>query len=145
MSLKKCFSIGALKHTKSDINLAYKSLSKGEHLLKEVQALLENEFHEAAQLRLYQAYFHMIKSLLYKDGIKEHSHACLLLYAKEKYPQLGDTLDIMTLLKDFRNQIQYSVDTIGFVPQDISQWVTTGYELAKKVKSILSTKAHAPA
>jgi len=138
MSLKKCFEIGHLKKGTPDLSLAKKSLKRGFSILEEIPRLTKSTFLEAAEQRLYQAFFHMIKALLYKDGIKEHSHYCTILYVKETYGKaLESDLSTMEALKDLRNQSQYGVESPDLNEEEINDWCQTGKVFHQKITKLL--------
>ncbi len=139
MSLKECFEKGQLKRVNPDLALAKKSLKRGIDILKEISALVEARFIEAAEQRLYQAFFHMFKALLYKDGIKEHSHYCTILYVKETYKnKLGKFISTVEILKDLRNQSQYGIESPFINREEIDEWINTADGLSQVLDKILS-------
>lgn len=138
MSLKKCFETGQLKSITADLSLAKKSLKRGLSILEEIPRLKELDFLEVAEQRLYQAFFHMIKALLYKDGVKERSHYCTILYVKETYGKLlEDELTIMEVLKDIRNQSQYGIESPFLNEEEINDWLHIGKVLHQKITRLL--------
>ena len=138
MSLKKCFETGQLKKMPPDLSLAKKSLQRGFVILDEIPKLKEADFLEIAEQRLYQAFFHMIKALLYKDGIKEHGHYCTILYVKETYGKvLENELSIMETLKDLRNQSQYGVESPSLDESEINSWLEMGKSLHQKIVKLI--------
>ena len=138
MSLKKCFETGQLKKMPPDLSLAKKSLQRGFVILDEIPKLKEADFLEIAEQRLYQAFFHMIKALLYKDGIKEHGHYCTILYVKETYGKvLENELSIMETLKDLRNQRQYGVESPSLDESEINSWLEMGKSLHQKIVKLI--------
>ncbi len=140
MSLKECFEKGQLKRINPDLALAKKSLKRGVDILKEINVLVEAEFIEVAEQRLYQAYFHMFKALLYKDGVKERSHYCTILYVKEIYKnKLGKFISTVEILKDLRNQSQYGIESPFINREEIDEWTNTGIELSQILGNILSS------
>lgn len=140
MSLKECFEKGQLKRINPDLALAKKSFKRGIDILKEINALVDAEFIEAAEQRLYQAFFHMFKALLYKDGIKERSHYCTILYVQETYKnKLGKFISTVEILRDLRNQSQYGLESSLVNREEIDEWVKTGGELSKTLSEILSS------
>ena len=139
MSLKKCFETGQLKKGIPDLSLAKKSLKRGISILEEIPKLTKSAFLEVAEQRLYQAFFHMIKALLYKDGVKEHSHYCTILYVKEAYGKvLESELSTMEALKDLRNQSQYGVDSPDLNEEEINDWCQIGKMLHQKITKLLT-------
>ncbi|HLD74098.1 MAG TPA: HEPN domain-containing protein [Bdellovibrionota bacterium] len=138
MSLKKCFETGQLKKIPADLSLGKKSLQRGLLILDEIPRLKEADFLEVAEQRLYQAFFHMIKALLYKDGVKEHSHYCTILYVKENYGKILESeLSTMETLKDLRNQSQYGVESPSLDKEEIVLWLKIGKSLCHRIKKLL--------
>ena len=139
MSLKKCFQAGQLKNVTPDLALAKKSLLRGKNILNEVKKLQKQNFIEVSEQRLYQAYFHMFKALLYKDGVKERSHYCTILYVKEKYqPKLNSYVEIIEILKDLRNQSQYGVEEVYREEEEIKNWLQDAHALSYLIEEQLS-------
>ena len=139
MSLKKCFEMGQLKKITADLSLSKKSLKRGVLILEEIPRLTKSEFLEVAEQRLYQSFFHMIKALLYKDGIKERSHYCVILYVKETYGSaLESEIATMEVLKDLRNQSQYGVESPDLNEEEINDWCQIGKMLHQKITKLLT-------
>lgn len=138
MSLNKCFETGQLKKMNADLSLAKKSLKRGVSILDEIPKLRDAKFLEIAEQRLYQAFFHMIKALLYKDGIKERSHYCTILYVKETYGKLlKKEVSTMEILKDLRNQSQYGIESLSLNEEEIDDWLKVGKMLHQKISRLL--------
>lgn len=65
-------------------------------------------------IALYNAFFHVARALLFKDGIKERSHFCIARYVEDKYVNTKllnmDFLNYLDTLRDARHETQYSLD-----------------------------------
>ena len=78
--------------------------------IKKAEKVLEVQQHDVSILMSYNSMFHSARALLYKDGIKERSHACLILYLKDKYAEdteLTGYLNSMDAYRRTRHDIQY--------------------------------------
>ena len=81
----------------------------------------------------------MFKALLYKDGVKERSHYCTILYVKEKYqPKLNSYVEIIEILKDLRNQSQYGVEEVYREEEEIKNWLQDAHALSHLIEEQLS-------
>lgn len=110
-----CFKEGALKKTQPSLDLAKKELKRAEKFLKDAFDFKDADKEDWAFTSLWWAFFHAGKALLWKDGIKEKSHICLLMYLSENYFKTGrldarfsSDLDIM---QSIRKDLQYSTVT----------------------------------
>ncbi len=122
----------------ADLSLAKKSLKRGVSILDEIPKLRDAKLLEVTEQRLYQAFFHMIKALLYKDGIKERSHYCTILYVKEIYGKsLKSEISTMEVLKDLRNQSQYGIESPSLSEEEINDWLQIGKMLHQKITQLL--------
>jgi len=86
--IQDCFKEGLLKRTTPSKQYAIKSL---ENSLMYIQDAKENLTLNNTNLVIfcsYTAMFHAARALLFRDGIKERSHLCIVSYLKETYPQL---------------------------------------------------------
>lgn len=85
LNLKECYEKGLLKDGEKSLRLASKSLKQAGFFLNEAQDLIDLGKKQISAMSLYNAYFHAIRALLYKDGVKERSHYCIARYLEEKY------------------------------------------------------------
>jgi uncharacterized protein (UPF0332 family) len=58
----------------------------------------------------YSSMFHAARAILFRDGIKEHSHECIPVYIKEKYPELETLANILDSYRRFRHDAIYGLD-----------------------------------
>ncbi len=88
MRLEECFERRLLRKIMADREKAMRSIKMAENKLKLAKQALLKEFYDACIIYAYTSMFHSARALLYKDGIQEKSHACVVLYLKEKYSSL---------------------------------------------------------
>lgn len=111
ISEKECFEKGLLKKRFPQPDLAKKDLKIAEFFLKEAEELLELNKKHMCVLSLYNAFFHVARSLLFKDGIKERSHYCIARYLENHY-DLSKFVDAFETVMSIRHNIQYSTEKV---------------------------------
>ena len=85
MRLEDCFKERLLRKIKPDREKAKRSLEVAKGKLKMGKEALDKGLLDASLIYAYTSLFHSARALLYKDGIQEKSHVCIVLYLKEKY------------------------------------------------------------
>jgi uncharacterized protein (UPF0332 family) len=93
-----------------------------------------------AIIALYNAFFHIAKALLFKDGIKEKSHYCVARYVESEYV-LKDRLDkkfilVLDSLRDLRHTTQYSLDMIE-TNEDMNEIYIVSLEFISEVEKLV--------
>jgi len=85
MRLEDCFKERLLRKIKPDREKAKRSLEVAKGKLKMGKKALDKGLLDASLIYAYTSMFHSARALLYRDGIQEKSHVCVVLYLKEKY------------------------------------------------------------
>lgn len=114
MNTEDCFKKRMLRRIPRDIKKAERSLEISENKLKIAEESFKKELFGPSLIYSYMSMFHSARALLYKDGVQEKSHICLVLYIKEFYskkipPYLINSLD--TFRKE-RHETLYGLDFI---------------------------------
>lgn len=138
--LKKCFDERSLVKIPAEPKLAQKSLKRALMVLKEIPKALSINLIEVAEQRLYQAVFHGVKALLYKDGVKERSHICVSLYFKETYKNSfsEELLTLLDRLRDVRHESQYGLEAPELDVDQIKSWINEAQELLNVIQQLLA-------
>ena len=131
---------GLLKKDIPSLDLAKKSLRQAEFLLKETADLIELDKKQIAVISLYNAFFHISRALLYKDGIKEKSHYCIAKYVEEEYVN-NNKLDAKFLnafetIMSVRHNIQYSTEVVE-IDIDLNEFCNICEEYRAEVEKLL--------
>lgn len=140
----ECLEQGLLKKVNPNLNHAEQSVKIAEHFLDEAEELIKAEIKDMAFIALYNASFHAARALLFRDGIKEHSHYCVCKYIEEKYGvQELVTMQqavILDSLRSKRNDIQYSLEqpeldeNLDEIFNEVSEFIECVKEIIKKGK-----------
>jgi len=91
---------------------AGEQLKKASVLLSEAKAALENDMPNSAVINGYSAMLDAARAVLFKDGWREKSHACIASYLRAKYAkEVGvSTIDLFDEYRDKRHKTLYSGD-----------------------------------
>jgi uncharacterized protein (UPF0332 family) len=138
MNTKDCFEKRMLRKIPKDIKKAERSLEISENKLKTAEESFNKDLFGPCLIYSYTSMFHSARALLYKDGVQEKSHICLVLYIKEFYskkipPYLINSLD--TFRKE-RHETLYGLDFIE-TKDDAKLGITDAKKFLETVKKIL--------
>lgn len=89
MNLEECFEKRLLRSARPDRLKSKKALEIVERALMQAEELMRHNFYEQAVLYSYTAMFQGVRAILFKDGIFEKSHCCVIEYLKRTYVQSG--------------------------------------------------------
>lgn len=89
MNLDECFEKRLLRNALPDRLKSKKALEMSDRAMEQAEKLMEHGFYEQAILYSYTAMFQGARALLFKDGITEKSHYCVIEYLKHNYVQSG--------------------------------------------------------
>ena len=85
MRLKDCYEKGLLRKRKPDKLKSERAMELAGSDLERAKKLLENDFYMESIILSYTAMFKAASAILFRDGIFERSHVCVIEYLKEKY------------------------------------------------------------
>jgi len=141
MNVDECFNKRMLRKTQPDIKKAKRSLEIAENKLVTAKNAFEKELYGPTIIYGYTSMFHSSRALLYRDGIQEKSHICLVLYIREKYknkipPYLINSLDSF---RKERHETLYGLDFIE-TKKDAELSINDAEQLLIAIKKILKQK-----
>lgn len=85
LKFKDCIEKGLLRKIPASEDNAVRSISKAESWLKEAKKSFQGEAYDSSVLSAYLAMFHSARAILFFDGYREKSHACVARYLDEQY------------------------------------------------------------
>lgn len=109
MNIEDCFREGLLKKIESSMEKATRSIDMAEEYIKMAKDNLDIENYPLVIFCSYTAMFHSARGILYKDGVKERSHACIGIYIREKYPAYRELANIFDSYRKSRHTTLYSL------------------------------------
>ena len=84
-----CVREGLLRRIPPSKDKAAQSLKKAREWLKEAENSLRGNALNSSILASYMVMFHAARTILFLDGFREKSHACVARYLDEKYVKTG--------------------------------------------------------
>ena len=139
--MDRCFEERKLRKDRPDILKAHKSVSVAESKLKEAEDLAKAGFASASLLSAYSSMFHSGRALLFRDGVVEKSHYCLIAYLREKYSKAGKlddgTITVMDAFRAERHDVLYSLEGISVRSDDTKTAIEAAKRLLQEVKRLL--------
>lgn len=138
MNISECFEKRLLRRTSLDIDKAKRPLEIAENKLKTAKESFDKKLYGPTIIYGYTSMFHSSRALLYKDGISEKSHYCLVLYIRENYsneiaPYLINSLDSY---RKERHETLYGLEFVE-TKKDASLIIKDAEQLLSKVIEIL--------
>ena len=141
MRLEECFEKRLLRKIKPDMNKAKKSLEIGKKKLEEAKMALSSNLFNSCMVMAYTAMFHAARALLYRDGIQEKSHTCVIIYLKENYLEKL-SLSLINALDAHRIERHEALYGIEFIitKDDCETAIEDAEIFIKKVEELLGSK-----
>lgn len=92
---------------------AAQSLKKAREWLKEAENSLRGNALNSSILASYMVMFHAARTILFLDGFREKSHACVARYLDEKYVKTGKLdkkwVELLDHSREIRHNDQYDL------------------------------------
>ena len=110
MKVGECYKQGLLKKTSPSKKYAEKSLVTSRLYIKNALDNLGIQNKNLVVFCAYTAMFHAARALLFRDGIKERSHVCIVSYLRETYPRLRRLANQLDMYRRNRHNTLYALD-----------------------------------
>jgi len=108
-----CIEKGLLRRIPPSRDKAVQSFNKASEWLKESENSLKAEAYGSTILTSYMAMFHSARAILFFDGFREKSHACVSKYLEEKYVKTGKLdkkwIELLDHNREVRHDDQYNL------------------------------------
>lgn len=118
MKFETCIERGYLERIEPSEDLARLSIKRAKEALLSAEKNVEVGVYDGALMLAYLGMFHAARALLFKDGWREKSHACVSAYLREFYVERGrlsiNWVRYLDYVRNLRHQSQYDV---GFSPE----------------------------
>ena len=143
MTIEECIRKGLLRRARVSPDVIRIELSLAQSNLEEARSLNRLNHPNAAVIFIYTSMFHSARSLLYKDGYTERSHACLILYLIENYVRRGKVearfVNVLDSLKSERHQTLYGTPK-AYKMEAVNELIDTADEFLNSVRELSSKK-----
>ena len=112
-SYNDCMREGLLRKIPPSKGKATQSLKKAREWLKEAKNSLKGGAFSSSILASYLVMFHAARTILFFDGFREKSHACVARYLEEKYVKTGKLdkkwVELLDHSREIRHNDQYDL------------------------------------
>ncbi|MBI5159706.1 HEPN domain-containing protein [Candidatus Micrarchaeota archaeon] len=112
IDLNECVEKGLIRKTVASKEQALAGLKKARVLLKEAEEDFEDERFNSTVVVAYLAILNAARAVLFRDGYRERSHACVARYLEAKYAGKisQDCIDLLDYFRETRHEVQYESD-----------------------------------
>ncbi len=144
MNIKECFEKRLLRKGRPDRLKCEKALEISKKNLVRAERLLKHSFYSEAIISAYTAMFQSARALLFKDGIFERSHYCVVEYLKENYVKRHilshDYLHSIDVYRTQRHEALYGLDEISYEKLEVEDAIEKAKKFIKAVSKIIIEK-----
>ena len=103
-------------------DIAHTEIASAGRYLADARKCLQEKMPEMAVVAVYTAMFHSARAILFRDGIRERSHVCVVAYLAENYPLLREHINALDMFRRSRHNMLYGVDVTA-VEEDARQGI----------------------
>src|SRR4030042_5800971 len=141
MRLNECFEKRLLRRDRPDLDKSRRSMQVAEAKIGAARKAFEVGLMDAVVVLAYTAMFHAARAILFKGGIVEKSHVCLIEYLREKYVKTGRLSEALTNalenMRIDRHETLYGLETQSSA-EDAERCLQKASEFWSTVKMMLS-------
>lgn len=142
LSYEECLRQGLLRRIPPSKDKALRSLEKAERWLEEAHKTLKSEAVSASVLAAYLTMFHAARAILFVDGFREKSHACVARYL-EHYVTQGrleqQWVDALDHSREARHNDQYDLSFFS-THEDAEQANRSAKDFLARMKRLMQTR-----
>jgi len=139
MKVDDCFKEGLLKKIKPSKQYALKSLEASLTYIQDAKDNLKMNNNNLVVFCSYTAMFHAARAILFKDGIKERSHLCIIYYLRETYPSLKRLANQLDAYRRNRHNTLYALDFL-ISKDEARQAIKDAEDFFKQIKINIKEK-----
>lgn len=138
ISVEECMEQGLIVKIPASNAQARSQMEKAQVMLEEAKKAVENESPNSAVLCGYAAMFDVGRAILFKDGYRERSHACVARYLEAKHSaKIG--MHFIRMLDEYgekRHKVSYSSEYYPTM-DEAKNLVRFAGEFLEKIEGIL--------
>ncbi|MBU0586894.1 HEPN domain-containing protein [Candidatus Micrarchaeota archaeon] len=109
IDFEECVEKGLLRKGIPSQEQAIASLAKAMESLEDAKLVLNAKRYNAVAIMAYLAVFNSARAILFRDGYREKSHACVARYIQSKYQSsfTQHHIDLLDVYREKRHDVQY--------------------------------------
>jgi len=117
------------------------SIKKAEEWLSEAEKSFESHALNSSVLASYMVMFSSARAILFLDGFREKSHACVARYLEEKYVKSGKLekkwIELLDHAREIRHDDQYNLSFFS-TQEEAEKALKSAGEFLKMMKCLLA-------
>jgi uncharacterized protein (UPF0332 family) len=142
LRFKDCIEKGLLRKLPASEDNAIRSINKAESWLKEAEKSFQGEAYDSSVLSSYLAMFHSARAILFLDGYREKSHACVARYLEEQYVSKKKLekkwVELLDHHREIRHNDQYDLSFYSSDEEAKEAFESAG-QFLQRIKHLLDT------
>ncbi len=139
---KDCLEKGLLRKIPDSMDKAERSITKAEKWIEEAQKTLRGKAFDSSVLASYMVMFHSARAILFYDGYREKSHACVARYLEEKYVKTGKLekkwIELLDHNREIRHVDQYDLSFFS-TEEEAKNAFESSSQFLKRMKILLDS------
>lgn len=144
MNIKECFEKRLLKNGRPDRLKSKKAIEISKKNLIKAERLVKHGFYSEAIIASYTAMFQSARALLFKDGIFERSHHCVIEYLKENYVKKHilsqDYLHSIDVYRTQRHEAFYGLEEISYEKDEVEDAIEKTKKFIRAISQIVDSR-----
>src|SRR3989338_11697299 len=142
LRFKDCIEKGLLRKIPASEDNAVRSINKAESWLRESEKSFQGEAYDSSVLSSYLAMFHSARAILFLDGYREKSHACVARYLEEKYVSKKKLekkwVELLDHHREIRHENQYDLSFFS-TDEDTANALEVAKQFFERMKLLIGT------
>lgn len=139
---KDCIDKGLLRKIPASKNNATRSINKAEKWLKESEKVFKSEAYDSSVLSSYLTMFHSARAILFFDGYREKSHACVARYLEERYVKTKKLekkwVELLDHHREIRHNNQYDLSFFS-TDDDAKNALESAKQFLERMKQLIGS------
>lgn len=146
LSYEDCLEKGLLRKIPPSKDKALRSIEKAKKWLEEARNTIESKALNSSISASYLTMFHAARSILFLDGLREKSHACVARYL-EQYVKRGrleqNWVDLLDHNREIRHDDQYNLSFFA-TKEDAERALRSAVDFLSRMKQLLQSMKSKP-
>lgn len=142
MNIKECFENRLLRRGRADVLKSKKAIDISKRNLVKAKRLCKHGFYSEAIVAAYTSMFQSARALLFKDGVFERSHFCVIEYLKENYVKKHlisvEHIHSLDVYRTQRHEALYGLEEISHEKSEADDSIEKAMSFINKVSQILN-------
>lgn len=139
---KDCIEKGLLRKVLASSDKGKQSIKKAEKWLEDARNALNGKAFDSSVLASYMVMFHSARAILFHDGYREKSHACVARYLEEKYLKTGKLekkwIELLDHHREVRHVDQYDLSFFS-TDEEAEKAIESSVKFLERMKSLFNS------